>query len=113
MVDSWVEFRNWTTRLELLLEEKGDEEEIILLTEELRELTKALEASEFPPKVDRPAVRSRIKVVETFLIKLEADFVYRQDHRYTVKRIAEAYNALRGQLNRLPTMELDPKLFNR
>ncbi len=112
LVDPWVEFRNWTTRLEVLLQAE-EEEDLVLLAEELRELTKALEDSEFPAKVNRPAVRSRIKVVETFLIKLEADFLYRQDYRYTVKRIAEAYNALRGQLNRLPNMELDPKLFDR
>lgn len=112
MIGTWSEFREWSERMDVLLETEG-EEDILLLTEEILELMKVLEESAFPDMADRPSVRSRIKVVRTFLIQLEADFHYRQDHRFTVKRMAEAYNALRGQLNRLPTMTLDPTIFER
>ena len=112
MIGPWSEFRDWSERMDVLLVTEG-EEDILLLTEEILELVKVLEESTFPDMADRPSVRSRIKVVRTFLIQLEADFHYRQDHRFTVKRLAEAYNALRGQLNRLPTMTLDPIIFER
>ena len=112
LTEAWPEFRDWSERMERILETE-EEEELKLLTEETLELTKALEASKFPELADRSSVRSRVKVVKTFLLQLEADFHYRLDYRFSIKRMAEAYNALRGQLNRLPALELDPKIFER
>ena len=112
MVESWAEYRDWEERMEVLLATEAPEE-VRLLTEELLELTEVLEASEFPEKADRPAVRSRIKVVRTFLLQLQADFHYRLPYRFSQKRTAEAYNALKEQLNRVPGMDLDPQLFER
>jgi hypothetical protein len=111
-VASWVAFSKFESRMGALLK-SGQPEETILLVEELLELTKEIETSEFPEVFDRPAVRSRLKVIRTFLLKVQADFHYRKDPGKSMISLAEAYNAWREQLNRAAGFKLDPEIFNK
>lgn len=109
---SWVAFSEFESRMGALLTSEEPEETILML-DELLERTKELEKSEFPEVFDRPEVRSRLKVIRTFLLKVQADFHYRKDPGDSMVQLAEAYNAFREQLNRTAGFKLDPKLFDK
>ena len=112
MLEGWTAYKDWAERMDGLLNAE-DGGEILLLTEELLELSQDLETSEFPEEADKPSVRSRIRVVRTFLLKLKEDFHYQLNYRESQLLAAEAYNALREQFNRLDAMNIDPKIFER
>ena len=112
MLDGWVEYKDWADRMDALLKTE-DGAEVLLLSEELLELSQALESSEFPADADKPSVRSRIRVVRTFLLKLKEDFHYQLNYRESQVLAAEAYNALREQFNRLDAMNIDPTIFDK
>ncbi len=112
MLDGWTEYKDWATRMDELLKTE-DGGEVLLLAEELLELSQALETSEFPSDADKPSIRSRIRVVRTFLLKLKEDFHYQLNYRDSQLLTAEAYNALREQFNRLDAMNIDPTIFDK
>ncbi|SFR34648.1 hypothetical protein SAMN04490243_0864 [Robiginitalea myxolifaciens] len=112
MLDGWTEYKDWATRMDELLKTE-DGGEVLLLAEELLELSQALETSEFPADADKPSIRSRIRVVRTFLLKLKEDFHYQLNYRDSQLLTAEAYNALREQFNRLDAMNIDPTIFDK
>lgn len=109
---SWVAFSEFESRMGALLTSE-EPEETILMVDELLERTIELEKSEFPEVFDRPAIRSRLKVIRTFLLKVQADFHYRNDPGDSMVLLAESYNAWREQLNRAAGFKLDPKLFDK
>lgn len=112
MLEGWTAYKDWADRMDALLKTE-DEGEVLLLAEEILELSQALENSEFPEDADKPSVRSRIRVVRTFLLKLKEDFHYQLNYRESQLLTANAYNALREQFNRLDAMNIDPTIFDK
>lgn len=110
VLNSWPEFNTFETRFERLRQVRG-EEELRLLLEELIELSKELQASEFPKEYNVLSVRSRHKVVDTYLYKVQAAITYRLDINEALQELMGAYNALREQFNVIQSNTLDPKLF--
>ena len=110
ILNSWPEFKTFEDRFERLREVRG-EEELRLLLEELIELSKELQASVFPKDFNVLSVRSRHKVVDTYLYKVQAAIIYRQDINEALQELMGAYNALREQFNVIKSSTLDPKLF--
>ena len=110
ILDGWAEFRSLEDRM-VVLADSGNEEEMKLLLEELKEICKRLEESTFPETFEQPAVRSRLKVIQTYLGKLEAALFYRLDYKEPLFELMESYNALREQFNVIVRNTLSPELF--
>jgi hypothetical protein len=110
ILDGWAEYQSLEDRLAVLME-AGNEEEMKLLLEELNQICKRLEESSFPEAFDQPAVRSRLKVIQTYLGKLEAALFYRLDYREPLRELMQSYNALREQFNVIVRNTLSPELF--
>ena len=110
ILDGWAEYRSLEDRM-LVLKEAGNVEEMKLLLEELNQISTQLEESTFPGAFDQPSVRSRIKVIRTYLGKLEAALFYRLDYDEPLRELLESYNALREQFNVIVRNTLSPDLF--
>ena len=107
----WAEFNALEKRLEAVYVAEGPED-MTLLLDDLMELCGQLEASEFPETYDQSSVRSRIKVLKTFLMKTRAALDYRRDYRPALRQALDSYNALREQLDRIVTSTIDPSIFD-
>ena len=110
ILDSWAEYRSLEDRLSVLAE-ASNEEEMKLLSEELNQICIRLEESSFPGEFEQPAVRSRLKVIQTYLGKLDAALFYRQDYQEPLFELMVSYNALREQFNVIVRNTLSPELF--
>lgn len=110
VLDGWAEFRSLEDRMAILAETR-DEEEMKLLLEELNQICQRLEESTFPEVFDEPSVRSRIKVIQTYLGKLDAALFYRLDYQEPLKELMTSYNALREQFNVIVRNTLRPEFF--
>jgi len=110
ILDGWAEYNSLEDRMAILAA-AGNEEEMKLLLEELNQICKRLEESKFPGEFEQPAVRSRLKVIQTYLGKLDAALFYRQDYREPLFELMVSYNALREQFNVIVRNTLSPELF--
>jgi hypothetical protein len=79
--------------------------------DDLVEKQKALEDSEYPPAFDLPQVRSRQRVMKTFILKTRAAVEYRVDATDPAVEMIEAYNAMRNQFNVIVNNTFDTKLI--
>lgn len=111
ILDGWAEFRSLEDRMAILIETR-DEEEMKLLLEELNQICQRLEESTFPEAFDQPSVRSRLKVIQTYLGKLDAALFYRLDYQEPLLELMTSYNALREQFNVIVRNTLRPELFD-
>ena len=107
---TWTQYTSLENRLSALPEVKN-REEMELLLEELKQICKQVEENAFPEPFEKPAVRSRIKVLRTYLGKLESANYYRLDYQEPVSELMDAYNAIRQQFNVIVTNTLTPDVF--
>ncbi len=110
-IQGWAALANLQQRMESVYRTQ-EREELELLLEELVVACRELETSEFPVTFNRPSVKSRLKVIRTFLQRTQADLHYRLNPRESLAQAMVAYNAFREQLNRVAAENLDPTLFD-
>ncbi len=108
--------RDWTTFNELdmgfnALSTVENHEDLVLVLEDLVERQKRLEEGEYPEQFDIPQVKSRQKVVKTFILKTRAAAEYRVDATPAAIEMMKAYNALRTEFNVLVNNKLDTLLI--
>ncbi|GGD48059.1 hypothetical protein GCM10011361_13550 [Muriicola marianensis] len=108
--------RDWTTFNDLdagfnSLSIIENYEDLVLVLEDLVERQKKVEEGEYPEAFDLPQVKSRQKVVKTFLLKTRAAAEYRIDATPPAIEMMKAYNALRTQLNVIVNNQLDTLLI--
>ena len=111
MLNGWAEYQSLEERMAVLREARN-EEEMKLLLEELNQICKRLEESTFPEAFEQPAVRSRLKVIRTYLGKLDAALFYRLDYQEPLLELMQSYNSLREQFNVIVRNTLSPELFD-
>jgi hypothetical protein len=110
ILDQWPHYMSLEKRLPALAEVKS-REEMELLLEELNQICQQIEDNAFPEPFERPSVRSRQKLLRTYLKKLEAANYYRLDYQEPVSELMDAYNAMRQQFNIIVGNTLTPDLF--
>lgn len=110
ILSAWPQYTALENRLSALSEVKN-REEMELLLEELNQMCKQVEDNAFPDPFEKPSVRSRLKVLRTYLGKLEAANYYRLDYQEPVSELMDAYNAMRQQFNVIVSSTLSPDLF--
>lgn len=110
IAETWSEFGSLEARMDVLLAADGPEQLGLELEEVLARIVE-IETAAIPAKFEQPSVRSRLKVLKTYLLKTQAALHYRTDYGPVLAEAAAAYNALRDQLNHIVNSNLDPKLF--
>jgi len=106
----WIEFNTLNTGFDALFTVEN-EEDLVFVLDDLVERQKSLEDSEYPPTFDLPQIRSRQKVMKTFILKTKAAVKYRVDATEPAVEMMEAYNALRNQFNVIVNNTLDTQLL--
>jgi hypothetical protein len=84
-------------------------EDLSLIVEDLIETQKYMAESDYPESFDKPQIRSRQKVFQTFILKTKGDLEYRVDPQQSVREMIDAYNALRNQFQIITNNTLDIK----
>ena len=110
VVEGWPEFAEFESRMGVLLQTQNQEELSIVL-EELIENLSAFETASIPNPFDRISVRSRKKLIKTYLLKTQAALHYRTDHQAPLAEAVTAYNGLLEHFNHIVSSNLDPSIF--
>ncbi len=110
ILDQWEAFGNFSRSFDILYRARNNED-LILALDDLLEKEKLLAASEHPEIFNRSQIKSRQKVVRTFLLKARAQALERRDATEPIVEMFEAYNAYRNQFNLLVNNPLDSKLI--
>lgn len=82
-------------------------EDLNLIVEDLIERQKLLAESEYPQSFDRPQIKSRQRVFQTFILKTKGDLEYRVDPQQSVREMIDAYNVFRYQFDIITNNTLD------
>ncbi len=110
ILKDWTEYNAFNTSFDGLYKVENMED-LALVLEDLVEKQKELAASEYPIEFDISQVKSRQKVVQTFILKTIATIEYRTDPTEPAIEMIHAYNALRNQFNVIVNNTLDTKLI--
>ncbi|GGW49768.1 hypothetical protein [Arenibacter certesii] len=89
----------------------ANREDLSLVIEDLIEKQKQLEVSDYPDMFNKPQIKSRQKVFQTFILKTKGNLEYRVDTKKSTEEMIRAYNAYRNQFNVLVNSELDTTLI--
>ena len=98
ILSGWNEFAAFETSFDRLYTSVYAED-LILVTEDLIEKQKELEASPYPLEFNIPQIKGRQKVLKTYILKIKGDLEYRVSPEASLKEMIGAFNALRDQFN--------------
>ena len=110
ILDSWLEFKELQNSFNLMYRAENNED-LVLVIDDLLEKEKALRESEYPEEFDKTQIKSRQKVLRTFLLKIKASLAEKTDIEKPIKQMLLARNAFRNQFNIIVNNELDTKLI--
>lgn len=110
IVEDWEAFKNLSSSFDVLYKARNNED-LILAIDDLIEKEKLLAKSEYPELFDDFQIKSRQRVLKTYLLKVKASILNNQDTNAPTVEMLEAYNAFRSQLNVLINSQLDTKLI--
>lgn len=108
ILKDWPEFNTFDTSFDALYKVENTED-LNLAIEDLIEKHKLLEASEYPEAFDKPQIRSRLKVVHTFILKMKGHQEYRLDPQEPVLQMIDAYSIMLRQFDIITNNTLDIK----
>ena len=110
ILKDWPEFNAIESGFDALYKAQN-REELILIMDDFVEKQKNMAASEYPEQFDKPQIKSRQKVLKTYILKTKAALEYRTNLKEPTIEMIEAYNALRRQFNVTVNNTLDTDLI--
>ena len=110
ILQAWPEYAAFDNRFSAIYNATNNED-LILLIEDLIQKQKQWEESTYPEAFDVAQIKSRQKVVKTYLLKIKSALDYRDDFTTPTVDMIEAYNGLRRQFDVMMNNTLDPKLL--
>jgi len=110
ILNDWAAYNAFNTSFDGLYKVENMED-LDLVLEDLIEKQKELAESDYPMEFDIPQIKSRQKVVQTFILKTSATVEYRTDPTEPAIEMINAYNALRNQFNVIVNNTLDTNLL--
>ncbi len=110
IVEGWEEFKALNASVDLLYKATNNED-LALAIDDLIEKEKNMADGKYPELFDAFQVKSRQRVLRTFLYKVKASILENQPTTEPTVKALEAYNDLRGQLNVIMNSQLDKKLI--
>lgn len=111
VLKEWVEYNALETSFDALYKAE-DEEALALVIEDLVEKQKLLEASTFPEEFNTPQIKSRLKVIKTYLLKVRFNLEYKVNAIESTMALAKAYNAFRNQFTVTINSALDTNILS-
>ncbi|MEZ4810155.1 MAG: hypothetical protein R2819_07320 [Allomuricauda sp.] len=110
IVEGWEEFKKFNESVDVLYRATNNED-LILAIDDLIEKEKLLAKGTYPELFDTFQVKSRQRVIRTYLYKVKSHILEKQDTTQPTIEMLEAYNAMRKQLNVIVNSQLDKKLI--
>lgn len=108
ILKDWPEFNAFDTSFDALYKVENTED-LNLAIEDLIEKHNVLQASEYPEAFDKPQIKSRQKVVHTFILKIKGHQEYRLDPLEPLLQMIDAYSIMRRQFDIITNNTLDIK----
>ncbi len=108
ILDKWLAFNAFDDAINNLYTVEN-KEDLNLIIEDLIQKHELLKSSVFPVEYNKPQVKSRLKVVHTFILKTKGNLAYGLNSEEPVIEILNAYNALRNQVNIISSNTFDIK----
>lgn len=110
IAETWAEFQALNTSFDVLYRAKNNED-LILAIDDLIDKENLMAKGTYPTTFDEFQIKSRQRVVKTYLFKVKAGIVNNGETTEPTIKMIEAYNALRRQLNVIVNSQLDKKLI--
>jgi len=86
-------------------------EDLLLTMDDIIEKQKELEAAVYPKEFDIPQIKSRQRVVKTYVLKIKAGLEDRVDVTPAMIEMLQSFNAFRKQFNVTVNSSIDTKLL--
>lgn len=106
IIGDWPEYMALQNSFSVL-KRASNTEDVKLAIDDLIEKEKALGDAEYPVAYDKLQIKSRQQIFKTFLYKVRGHLNDGQKIEEPMKQLMDAYNALKGQMNRLVNNTLD------
>ncbi|WP_318312210.1 hypothetical protein [Flagellimonas crocea] len=110
IVEDWQPFKDLNASIDVLYKATNNED-LALAIDDLIEKEKKMADGKYPELFDSFQVKSRQRVIRTFLYKTKASIMENQPTTEPTVKLLNAYNALRKQLNVIMNSQLDKKLI--
>lgn len=110
ILEEWNEFVALTDSFDVLYRAKNNED-LILAVDDLIEKEKLLAKAEYPEPFDALPIKSRQRVVKTYILKVKSSILNHTDTTAPTVEMLEAYNAMRNQFNVVMNSQLDRKII--
>ena len=111
VLKNWEEYTAFDNGFDAIYNSSNNED-LILVVEDLIDKQKLWEESDYPESFDKAQIKSRQKVLKTYILKLKSALDSREEFIAPTIELIEAYNAVRAQFNVLMNSQLDPKLLS-
>jgi len=109
-VKEWKEFAQLERSFDVMFQASTNED-LVLAIDGILESEGLVNGANAPELYKTMKIKSRQKVMRTFLLKTKAGLANNRDVTEGVKEMLVAYNALRNQLNSIANNQLDTKLI--
>jgi len=110
ILSTWVEYNAFDTSFDAVYN-AANNEDLILVIEDLIQTHRLWDKSNYPEQFDKAQIKSRQKVLRTYLLKVKTSLEYRTDFEAETIDMIKAYNAVRNQFDVMVNSTLDPKLL--
>ncbi len=110
ILKDWKEYQDLENSFSVL-RRASNTEDLKLAIDDLIEKEVAMAQGEYPAPFDQLQIRSRQRVLRTFLLKIKGNLAENRDVEEPMKQMLEGYNALKNQFNRITSNTLDKKLI--
>lgn len=109
-VQEWEAFKALSRSIDVLYKATNNED-LNLAIDDLLEKEKELAESNYPKMFDKFQIKSRQRVLRTYMLKVRACIINKADTAQPTIEMLQAYNALRNQLNNIVNGWLDTELI--
>ena len=110
MVSSWPEFMAMENSFDVL-KRASNTEDLKLAIDDLIEKEKALATGDYPETFNQLQVKSRQRLLRTFLYKVKGNLMDNRDINEGMEELINAYNVFKNQFNVISGNTLDAKLI--
>ena len=110
LIKNWKEFSELERGFDVMFQATANED-LVLAIDDLLEREKVLGESEYPEEFNTMKIRSRQKVLRTFMLKVKAGLAYNRDVTEGLKQMLTAYNALREQMNTITNNQFNTEFI--
>lgn len=110
ILNAWPEYQALQNSFDVMYR-AANNEDLVLAIDDLLEKEKVLRESKYPLVFDNVQIKSRQKVVRTFLLKIKASLKEQTNIEEPIKQMLTAKNAYHNQFNIITSSKLDAKLI--